>query len=80
MKESEIIRMSDGTIIRKFANGFVFEGYADGRYEPLSGTITTPEGVKYDIPNFNGENVYDVFKLIKQGKLKNYIKNYDETV
>lgn len=74
MKESEITRMSDGTIVRRFANGFVFEGYADRRHEPLSGTITTPEGVKYEIPDFKGEYIYNVFDMIKQGQLKNYIK------
>lgn len=72
MKESEIIINQDGTIVRKFVNGYVFEGFADGKYEPLSGSITTPDGVIYDIPNFKGEDVYNIFESIKQGKLVKY--------
>ncbi len=80
MKESEITKMSDGTIIRKFVNGFVFEGYADDRDNPISGILTTPEGIKYEIPDFKGEYIYNVFDMIRQGQLKNYIKQDNEPI
>ena len=72
MKESDITVYPDGTILRKFVNGFVFEGYADEHYEPVSGVLKTPEGVKYDIPDFKGEYVYDIFDMINAGKLEKY--------
>lgn len=72
MKESDITVNPDGTILRKFINGFVFEGYADEHYEPISGVLKTPKGVKYDIPDFKGEYIYNVFEKINAGQLDNY--------
>ncbi len=74
MLESKTSRYPDGTILRKFANGFVFEGYADAHDEPISGTLITPEGVKYEIPDFNGEYIYNVFELIQKGQMNRYLK------
>ena len=59
--------MPDGSVIIKFKNGYSF---VDVKYNPTSGTLTTPTGAKYDIPDF--EDVYAVFNLIEKNKLERY--------
>ncbi|MBR0488871.1 MAG: hypothetical protein IJJ68_01525 [Prevotella sp.] len=80
MKRSTISRFPDGTITQKYVNGYVFEGYADVKDEPLSGTLTTPNGEKYDIPDFKGEYIIDVINMIENGELKKYKRKDHETV
>ncbi len=63
--------MPDGSVIIKFKNGYSFEGFVDVKYNPTSGTLTTPTGAKYDIPDFK-EDVYAVFNLIEKNKLERY--------
>ena len=78
MKLYEESRHEDGTVSREYTNGYKFEGKTNIKSEPLSGTITTPEGLKYTIPDFKGENVYEVFQLIEQGMLEKFFKDSHE--
>ncbi len=64
-------RMPDGTEILEFTNGYTFEGTTDARDYPVSGILKTPEGEKYDIPQFE-EDPYKVFALIEKGELERY--------
>lgn len=73
IKLSDISRFPDGTIVVKYANGFIFEGFGDNRDNPISGILRTPDGIKYDIPDFKDEDIYSVFNMIKRGELKHYI-------
>lgn len=71
-------QMPDGSVIIEYDNGYVFEGYLDANREPFSGVIKTPEGVKYDIPEFK-ENIYSVFELIKNKQLERLRINNNES-
>lgn len=73
MKLAEISKFHDGTIVIKYTNGYRFEGYCDDNNNPNSGVLTTPDGVKYNIPDFNGEDIYNVFAMIKRGELRQYV-------
>ena len=73
MKYADVSRFPDGTIEIKYTNGYSFEGYGDNSDNPISGILTTPEGVKYNIPDFKGENINSVFNMINRGELSRYI-------
>lgn len=64
-------RMPDGTVIVEYENGYTFEGYVDSKHNPRSGVFKTPEGVKYDIPEFE-EGAFEVFNLIKANQLERF--------
>ena len=64
-------------LIIKFTNGYKFERAIDANNYPSLGILTTPDGVKYDIPEHK-EDIYEVFDLIEKGQLNNNKIKEDE--
>ena len=64
-------QMPDGSVIIKFANGYIFEGFVDAKNYPISGIIKTPSGLKYYIPEFE-EDFFSVFNLIEKSELERF--------
>lgn len=73
MKIADISKYPDGTCLIRYSNGYIFEGYADDKNNPISGIITSPEKKKYKIPDFKDEDIFDVFEMIARGELTRYI-------